>query len=59
MTVLEALSSINNTLKTITVSGEENLDKMLGCIRGLNSCISALNAPPKQEVEKNENSDPE
>jgi len=37
---LSTLVAIKSTLNSIQVSGEENLDKMLGCIQALNALIN-------------------
>jgi len=36
----QTIVAVRNTLDKITVSGEENLDKMLGCIQALNALIN-------------------
>ena len=45
----ELVSTILYTLNSITVSGEENLDKLLACIRVMKEIERQLNASGKEE----------
>ena len=47
----ELLERITYTLNTITISGKDNIDKMLGCINALESMIKVAKV---QQSEKSE-----
>jgi hypothetical protein len=59
MTVLEVLNAVNANLKMITVSGEENLDRLLGSIRAIKQCIEAISKQPAKEEPEHADPDPE
>lgn len=42
MTLYGALKSVNATLNEITVSGKDNLDKLLGCIQVVEKICTEL-----------------
>lgn len=45
--VIEYLSRLENTLNSIEVKGQDNLDKLLGSIRAVQSMKQILLEPPK------------
>lgn len=49
MTVIEALSNAEKIIGTIPVSGRENVRKMNDVFMLIDSVISALTQPPKEE----------
>ena len=51
MDIVKALTSLLNTLNLISVSGEEDLDRMLASIRMLRSMLSSFT---KEENEKSQ-----
>ena len=46
---IDLLRAAEQTLEKITVSGAENLDRLLGCILTLRSVTAALEAMKKEE----------
>lgn len=52
MDIINELHAIRNTLNQIPVSGEDSLNKMLGCIQHLNGVILALSKPKEQSPEE-------
>ena len=54
MTIVDALRGIKGTLNEVTVKGEENLDRVLACIRLLNQCITNIENSAKKEEANNE-----
>lgn len=59
MTILEVLTAVKGTLNEIYVSGEDNLDKLLGSIRAVSNCIAFLSAPPAPPAPEPEPKEPE
>lgn len=47
MTIKDALQATIKTLQTIPVTGAENMEKMLGCIRLLDTIVN--NTPEKEK----------
>lgn len=45
MDVQKTISAVINTLNQITVNGESNMDKLLGCILALKKVNEHLNEP--------------
>ena len=48
----ETLKAVINTLNGVTVSGRENMDRLLGSILALEKCAAALEAPKENEEAK-------
>lgn len=55
MTVIEALSTAEKIMGTIPVSGREDVHKMNDVFALMDSVISALTQPPKEEGGENGN----
>ena len=55
MTVIEALTKAEEIIGTIPVNGRENVRKMNDVFTLVDSVISALTQPPKEEGDKNGN----
>lgn len=51
MNVINELYAIRNTLNQIPVSGEESLNKMLGCIQHLSGVIVELSQPKEEKTD--------
>ncbi len=41
----DIISLVISTLNTVEVKGEDNMDKLVGCIRALRTVAKALEAP--------------
>ena len=52
MEIVQALTSLVNTLNLISVSGEEDLDRMLASIRMLRSMIASFTKDENGDVSK-------
>lgn len=52
MDSLKTISAVINTLNQITVSGEGNLDKLLGCIMALKQVKEQLEQPPEIVIDE-------
>ena len=48
------LERITYTLNTITISGKDNIDKMLGCINALESMIKMAKVQQSEKAESEE-----
>ena len=59
MTLLDALRGVKGTLNEVEVKGEDNMDRVLACIRMLKECIKNIENPPKKEADKDAHPDSE
>lgn len=51
---VEILERVVYTLDTITVSGKDNMDKLLGCINALESFIKVAKVQQSEKTEREE-----
>ena len=57
MSMVDLIQAVINTLNQVTVSGADNLNKLLSSIQALTNIKSALQNPAPQPVEGGEKND--
>lgn len=48
MKIIQLLRAIRNTLELISVSGKDNMDRLLGCIKMLDTILAGLEEKEKE-----------
>lgn len=50
--MIETLNAVIHTLRHVSVMGDENMERMLGCIKCLEQLVATIQNPekPKEEV---------